>query len=163
MDNPISTTIVVSPSPSQSNFDNKLHGGELLKLLDQTASITSRRFSRLYCITVKIMDVQYLEPIDIGCLLSIRGEVIKVGKTSMTIDLVGVKEDVKNSCQIKCVTAQFLMVGVDDNKIPTPVPKLIEMSLDTCNSCGHVKHKINENWFNPKLNNHYSQYFEDTE
>jgi acyl-CoA hydrolase len=163
MDNPISTTIVVSPSPSQSNFDNKLHGGELLKLLDQTASVTSRRFSRLYCITVKIMDVQYLEPIDIGCLLSIRGEVVNVGKTSMIIDLVGVKEDVKNSVQIKCVVAKFLMVGVDDNKIPTPVPKLPEMSYNKCIHCGHVKHKINENWFNPKLNNHYSQYFEDTE
>jgi acyl-CoA hydrolase len=163
MDNPVSTTVVISPSPEQSNFDNKFHGGELLKVLDQTASVTSRRFSRLYCITAKIMDVQYLEPIEIGCLLSIRGEVVKVGRTSMTVDLVGVKEDVKNSDQIRCVTAQFLMVGVDENKIPTPVPKLPEISPNKCKHCGHVKHKVNDNWFNPKLNNHYSQYFEDTE
>jgi acyl-CoA hydrolase len=164
MDNPISTTIVISPSPEQSNFDDKFHGGELLKVLDQTASVTSRRFSRLYCITAKIMDVQFLEPIEIGCLLSVRGEITKVGRTSMVVDVVGVKEDVKTSAQIKCVTAQFLMVGVDPiTKVSTPVPKLPEHHADKCKHCGHVKHKINDNWFNPKLNNHYSQYFEDTE
>jgi acyl-CoA hydrolase len=163
MDNPISTTIVVSPSPDQANFNNKLHGGELLKLLDQVASATSRRFSRLYCITAKVMEVQYLEPIDIGCLLSIRGEVVKVGRTSMTIDMIAVTENIETSTQVRCVTAKFLMVGVDANKVPTPVPKIPEYHKDKCKSCGHVKHKINDNWFNPKMNNHYSQYFEETE
>jgi acyl-CoA hydrolase len=110
------------------------------------------------------MDVQFLEPIDIGCLLSVRGEITKVGRTSMVVDVVGVKEDVKTSAQIRCVTAQFLMVGVDPiTKVPTPVPQLPKHTSDKCKQCGHVEHKINDNWFNPKLNNHYSQYFEDTE
>lgn len=122
--NPSVTTIVISPNPQMANFVGKMHGGELLKLLDQVASATSRRYSRLYCVTAKILSVDYLDPIEIGSLVFIRGEIVKVGKTSMTVD-IEVKQENMRSGEINVTNrAKFIMVALAANGRSTPVPQL---------------------------------------
>jgi uncharacterized protein (TIGR00369 family) len=124
MDHPRVTTVVISPSPQMSNFVNKMHGGELLKLLDQVASATSRRYSRLYCVTAKILGVDYVDPIEIGSLVSVRGEIVKVGTTSMTVDIEVTQEDMRTGDINVTNRAKFLMVALDSNGRSTPVPQL---------------------------------------
>lgn len=128
MDNPRVTTIVISPNPQMSNFVDKMHGGELLKLLDQVASATSRRYSRLYCVTAKILCVEYFEPIEIGSLVSVRGEVVKVGTTSMTVDIEVTQEDMYTGSQKITNRAVFIMVALGSDGRGKPVPRLEEVS-----------------------------------
>lgn len=111
-----------------SNFVDKMHGGELLKLLDQVASATSRRYSRLYCVTAKILGVEYFEPIEIGSLVSVRGEVVKVGTTSMTVDIEVTQEDMYTGSQKTTNRAVFIMVALGSDGRGKPVPKLEEVS-----------------------------------
>lgn len=118
------TTVVISPSPQMSNFVNKMHGGELLKLLDQVASATSRRYSRLYCVTAKILSVDYFDPIEIGSLVSVRGEIVKVGTSSMTVDIEVTQEDMRTGDTNVTNRARFIMVALDANGRSTPVPQL---------------------------------------
>lgn len=128
MDNPRVTTIVISPNPQMANFVDKMHGGELLKLLDQVASATSRRYSRLYCVTAKILGVEYFEPIEIGSLVSVRGEVVKVGTTSMTVDIEVTQEDMYTGSQKTTNRAVFIMVALGSDGRGKPVPRLEEVS-----------------------------------
>ena len=121
---PLVTTVIISPSPQMSNFVGKMHGGELLKLLDQVASATSRRYSRLYCVTAKILSVEYFDPIEIGSLVSVRGEIIKVGKTSMTVDIEVKQENMKTGEINITNRAKFIMVALNSNGRSTPVPQL---------------------------------------
>ena len=123
-DHPRVTEIVISPNPQMANFVNKMHGGELLKLLDQVASATARRYSRKYCVTAKIIGVEYFEPIEIGSYVVVRGEVLKVGKTSMTINIKVHKEDMYSGEVVLTNRADFIMVALDSNGRSTPVKQL---------------------------------------
>ena len=125
---PLVTTVIISPNPQMANFVGKMHGGELLKLLDQVASATSRRYSRLYCVTAKILSVEYFDPIEIGSLVSVRGEIIKVGKTSMTVDIEVKQENMKTGEINITNRAKFIMVALNSNGRSTPVPQ-----LENCN------------------------------
>ena len=124
MSNPRITEIVISPNPQMANFVDKVHGGELLKLLDQVASATARRYSRLYCVTAKITGVEYFEPIEIGSLVTVRGEIIKVGKTSMTIHLEVNQENMYTGEIVLTNRADFIMVALDAQGRSTPVKQL---------------------------------------
>jgi acyl-CoA hydrolase len=106
-----------------SNFNNKLHGGELLKLLDQTASITGRRYSRKYVVTAQVIEVQYFAPIDIGDHVTLTGRVKKVGKSSMTIQVDVHTESAYSGNKILTNVATFIMVAMRDGR-SSPVPPL---------------------------------------
>ncbi len=125
MRNPKTTVISIVPGPSMSNFSGKLHGGELLKLLDQTASATGRRYSRGYVVTAHISDIDYIHPIDIGDLITLEGSIVKVGKTSMTIEVKVTSESMYTG-EIKLTNrAKFIMVHMVDDK-----PALIRINED---------------------------------
>lgn len=124
MDHPTTTTICISPNPQMANFADKVHGGELLKLLDQVASATSRRYSRCYCVTAKISEVTYLAPIEIGSLVSVRGTVAAVGQTSMTVNIEVTMEDMKTGFIVITNRARFIMVALGSDGRSTPVPQL---------------------------------------
>ena len=128
-DNIITTEVRISPSPQMGNFVNKMHGGELLKLLDQVASITSRRYSRNYCVTAKILDVEFFSPIDIGSYVIVKGTVIKTGRTSMTVGIEVSMEDTYAGSSILTNTATFIMVSLGADGRSKPVPSLNEASL----------------------------------
>jgi len=120
--NPRVTTIVTVPGPSMANFSGKLHGGELLKLLDQVASATSRRYSRGYCVTAKVLDVEYFDPITIGDLVTCTGTIVSTGRTSMVVEVEVTTESMYSGDITPTNKAKFIMVHMVDGR-PSPVPK----------------------------------------
>jgi uncharacterized protein (TIGR00369 family) len=123
MENPRVTTIVTVPGPSMANFSGMLHGGELLKLLDQVASAVSRRYSRGYCVTAKVHDVEYFDPIKIGDLVTCTGTITSTGRTSMVVEIEVKSESMHTGEVILTNRAKFIMVHMVDGR-PSPVPKL---------------------------------------
>jgi uncharacterized protein (TIGR00369 family) len=73
--------------PAYSNFGGKVHGGILLSLMDKAAYACASKYSGAYCVTVAVEGVQFLSPVEVGDLVSIKAMVNYVGKTSMIVGM----------------------------------------------------------------------------
>jgi acyl-CoA hydrolase len=95
----------------------------MLKYLDQLASSTSRRYARGDTVTASVIGVDFFKPIRIGDLLTLRGEIVSTGTTSMVVEMVVTSEDF-NTGEIEVTNrAKFVMVHIVDG-VPTPVTTL---------------------------------------
>ena len=79
--------------PSHSNFSGKIHGGYLLSLMDQVAFACGSKFSGRYCVTASVDRVDFLNPIEVGELVTLKASVNFVGSSSMVI---GIRVDAQN-------------------------------------------------------------------
>ncbi len=124
------TTITELMIPSYANFGGKIHGGILLSLMDKVAFACASKHAGSYCVTVSVDTVDFLQPIEVGELLSLTARVHHVGKSSMLIGISVVSENVIQSSVRHTNTSFFTMVakGADDK--PQEVPGLILESED---------------------------------
>lgn len=119
------TTLTELMIPSYSNFGGKIHGGILLSLIDKVAYACASRHAGNYCVTVSVDNVNFLEPVEVGDLVSLHASVNYVGKTSLIIGIKVTAENVRNGIKRHTNTSYVTMVAKDDNNKPTPVPPLI--------------------------------------
>ncbi len=109
--------------PSHANFGGKVHGGYILNLMDQIAFACASQFSGSYCVTASVNSVDFLNPIEVGQLTTMKASVNYVGKSSM---VVGIRVESKNiqTGEVKhCNSSYFTMVAVNNGK-PVEVPRL---------------------------------------
>lgn len=111
--------------PSYANFGGKIHGGILLSLMDKVAYATASKHSGAYCVTVSVDTVDFLEPVEVGELVSLMASVNYVGNSSMIIGIKIVSENVKTGKVKHTNTCYFTMVAKGEDDKPTTVPKLI--------------------------------------
>jgi len=144
--------------PSHSNFSGKIHGGFILSLLDQIAFASGSKFSGNYCVTASVDTVDFLCPIEVGELVTLKACVNYVGKTSMTIGIRVEAENIQTGKVNHCNSCYFSMVAKDSNGKPTKVPGLIlKTKEDMKRFWNAIKRKeqrkdiqIHEEEFNPK-------------
>lgn len=116
--------------PSHSNFGGKVHGGHILNLMDQIAFACASRHSQRYCVTASVNRVDFLNPIEVGELVTLKASVNYTGKTSM---VVGVRVEAENitTGQIKhCNSSYFTMVAKDAKGKNIRVPGLLVEDLN---------------------------------
>lgn len=111
--------------PSHSNFNGKIHGGYLLSLLDQIAFACGSKHSRAYCVTASVDTVDFLKPIEIGELVTLKASVNYVGNSSMVIGIRVEAEDILSGEVKHCNSSYFTMVAKDKDGKSLPVPGLI--------------------------------------
>jgi acyl-CoA hydrolase len=121
----VTTEMTELVSPGMANFSGKMHGGELLKLLDKAALTCGMRYSGFYCVTLSVDKVVFREPIFIGELVTLLATVNYTGRTSMEIGIKVIAEDLKGKSVRHTNTCFFTMIAVDDDGKPTKVPELI--------------------------------------
>lgn len=114
--------------PSHSNFSGKIHGGHILNLMDQIAFACASKHSRNYCVTASVNKVDFLNPIEVGELVTLKASVNYTGKTSMVIGLRVESENIQTGKVKHCNSSYFTMVAKDENGKNVSVPGLI---LDT--------------------------------
>ena len=114
--------------PSHSNFSGKIHGGHILNLIDQIAFACASKHSRNYCVTASVNKVDFLNPIEVGELVTLKASVNYTGKTSMVIGLRVESENIQTGKVKHCNSSYFTMVAKDENGKNVKVPGLI---LDT--------------------------------
>jgi acyl-CoA hydrolase len=110
--------------PSYANFGGKVHGGILLSLMDKVAYVTAAKHSSAYVVTVSVEGVEFLSPIEVGDLVSLKARVNYVGLTSM---IVGIRVEALNpkSGVVRHTNSCYFTMGAkDDNGKPTTVPGL---------------------------------------
>lgn len=86
-------TITQLMLPSNSNFSGKIHGGFILGLMDQIAFACASKHSRNYCVTASVNKVDFLNPIEVGDLVTLKASINFTGRTSMVI---GVRVESEN-------------------------------------------------------------------
>ncbi len=116
--------------PSHSNFSGKIHGGYLLKLMDQIAFACASKYSGCYCVTASVDTVDFLNPVDVGELVTLKASVNYVGKTSMVVGIRVTSEHIQTGVKKHCNSSYFTMVAKDENGQNVEVPKLILSNLE---------------------------------
>ncbi len=114
--------------PSHSNFSGKIHGGYVLNLMDQIAFACASKHSGHYCVTASVNRVDFLNPIEVGEMLTLKASINYTGRTSMVVGLRVESENIQTGAVKHCNSSYFTMVAKDATGKSVPVPGLI---LDT--------------------------------
>lgn len=111
--------------PIQSNCMGNVHGGELVKIMDEMAGIVAMKHAKGTAVTARIDEIVFLKPICIGNIVTCIAQLAYVGWSSMQIIVKVFVRDVKNYNKSEvALTAFFTMVHLVDGK-PAEVPKLV--------------------------------------
>lgn len=116
--------------PSHSNFGGKIHGGYILFLMDQIAFACASKHSGNYCVTASVDTVDFLNPIEIGELVTMKASINFVGNSSMVVGIRVDSENILTGVVRHCNSSFFTMVAKDKNGKTTKVPGLILESED---------------------------------
>ncbi|MFS4417067.1 acyl-CoA thioesterase [Maribacter sp. 2307ULW6-5] len=111
--------------PSHSNFGGKVHGGYILNLMDQIAFACACKHSQSYCVTASVNRVDFLNPVEVGNLLTLKASINYTGRTSMVVGVRVEAEDIITGKKKHCNSSYFTMVAKDKNGRNIPVPGLI--------------------------------------
>lgn len=111
--------------PSHSNFGGKVHGGHILNLMDQIAFACASKHSQSYCVTASVNRVDFLNPIEVGELVTLKASVNYTGRTSMVVGVRVESEDVTSGETRHCNSSYFTMVAKDEKGKSIAVPGLI--------------------------------------
>jgi uncharacterized protein (TIGR00369 family) len=115
-------TMTVLMTPDTANFAGNVHGGTILKLLDEVAYSCASRYAASYVVTLNVENVIFLEPIYVGELVTFLASVNATGRTSMEIGIRVIAENIRSQATRHVNSCFFTMVAVDDNRKPVPVP-----------------------------------------
>ena len=124
------TEMTVLVTPDMSNFGGKMHGGELLKLLDKVAYTCAMRYSGKYVVTLSVDQVLFKEPVAIGELVSFKAAVNYTGRTSMEVGIRVTAENLQEGTVRHTNSCYFTMVAVDADSRPSPVEPLVPADDD---------------------------------
>lgn len=111
--------------PSYSNFSGKIHGGYILNLMDQIAFACASKHSGTYCVTASVDTVDFLNPIEVGELVTMKASVNYVGKSSMVVGIRVEAENIQTGDKKHCNSSYFTMVAKNENGQSVEVPGLI--------------------------------------
>ena len=120
------SVVMVQPmTPQDANDAGNVHGGVIMKLIDMAGAIVAQRHAQTNIVTASVDRIDFLRPVYIGDVLSLKASLNLVGKSSME---VGVRVESENPLtgEIRYNASAFLTyVALDKNRKPTGVPPLI--------------------------------------
>jgi uncharacterized protein (TIGR00369 family) len=114
--------------PEHANLRGDVHGGWIMKLVDEAGALAAMRHARCRVVTVAIDQMTFHEPIRIGDLVILNAELTYVGRTSMETRVEVIAEDPVSGAQSRTNTAYAVYVALDDERKPRPVPALLAES-----------------------------------
>lgn len=121
----IHPTIRVLAMPADTNAAGDIFGGWLMSQVDIAASVVARQRAQGRVVTVAVNNFQFIKPVYVGDLLSCYAEVVKIGRTSLTVNVNAlVQRYSEGGEELKVAEAQLTFVAIDQNRRPRPVPNL---------------------------------------
>jgi acyl-CoA hydrolase len=116
--------------PTDVNFGGKVHGGAVMKWIDQVSYACATAWSSEYSITVYVGGIRFLAPIKIGDLVELDAKIIYTGSTSMHIAVDVYAKAIKASKKVKTTHCIIVFVAVDRNNKTVKVPKWIPQTKE---------------------------------
>ncbi|WP_028604572.1 acyl-CoA thioesterase [Ottowia thiooxydans] len=123
-------SMTVLMTPDTANFSGNVHGGTILKLLDQVAYACASRYAARYVVTMSVDQVVFRQPIYVGELVTFLASVNHTGTSSMEIGIKVVAENIRTQEARHVNSCFFTMVSVDESNKPVPVTPLRPFSSD---------------------------------
>nr|WP_297350520.1 acyl-CoA thioesterase [uncultured Caldimonas sp.] len=123
-------SMTVLMTPDMANFSGNVHGGTILKLLDQVAYACASRYAGRYVVTLSVDQVMFRQPIHVGELVTFLASVNHTGNSSMEIGIKVVAENIRTQVVRHANSCFFTMVAVDDDGKPASVPPLRPFTAD---------------------------------
>lgn len=123
-------TMTVLMTPDMANFTGNVHGGTILKLLDQVAYACASRYCGRYVVTLSVDQVVFRQPIHVGELVTFLASVNYTGTTSMEIGIKVVAENIQTQTVRHANSCFFTMVAMDEQRKAVAVPPLVPVSAD---------------------------------
>ena len=118
-------TMSVLMTPDKANLAGNVHGGDILKLLDQVAYACASRYCGHYVVTMSVDQVIFKHPVSVGSLLTFLASVNYTGKTSMEVGIKVISEDIQKGTTMHTNSCFFTMVAIGKDGKPTLVPELV--------------------------------------
>jgi acyl-CoA hydrolase len=107
--------------PSTVNFGGKVHGGTVMKWIDEAGYACATSWSTRYCVTVYVGGIRFHRPIMIGHLVEVEAKLAYTGNTSMNISVEVRSGDMKGGQMEKTTECLIVFVSVDSHGRPMPV------------------------------------------
>ena len=113
--------IRVTTMPADANPYGDIFGGWLMSQMDMAAGLVASRHSHGRAVTIAVEGMKFHAPVAVGDEVSVFAELVKVGRTSMTIDVAAWRRarHAEESCLV--TQAQFVFVAIDETRKPRPV------------------------------------------
>jgi acyl-CoA hydrolase len=118
-------TLAQLMGPTEANVHGNVHGGHVMKLMDEAGASAAMRHAHSQVVTVAVDQVLFLEPIHLGDLVTLHAELTYVGRTSIEVRLEVHATDLITGTQTHTNTAYFVYVALDRQGRPAPVPPLL--------------------------------------
>lgn len=109
--------------PADVNFGGKVHGGAVMKWIDQAGYACAAAWSGRYCVTLRVSEISFLRPIFIGHLVEVRAVIDYTGNTSMHIKVQVASSDPKDLDLQPTTDCHIVFVALDEAGKPVAVPK----------------------------------------
>jgi acyl-CoA thioesterase YciA len=107
--------------PADANSYGDIFGGWLMGLMDMGAGLIAARFSHGRAVTVAMDGMQFLAPVKVGDEVSVYGRMVRIGRTSMVINVEAWRRHRHADEQIKVTEAVFTFVAIDDDGKPRTI------------------------------------------
>lgn len=126
---PHQLVMTVLMTPDMANFAGNVHGGTILKLLDQVAYACASRYAGYYVVTLSVDQVVFRQPIHVGEIVTFLASVNCTGRTSMEVGIKVVAENIRTQAKRHANSCFFTMVAVGDDGRPVSVPPIRPFTL----------------------------------
>ncbi|OVE84013.1 acyl-CoA thioesterase [Natronolimnobius baerhuensis] len=110
--------------PNHANNNDSLHGGNLMKWLDEIGAMSAMRFAGETCVTAQVNELAFERPIRIGDTALVEAYVYDAGRTSAHVALRAWREEPRSGETEKTTASSFTFVAIDEDGSPVPVPDL---------------------------------------
>jgi len=107
--------------PNTTNHYDTLFGGLAMYMMDEVAFITATRFSRKKMVTVSSGKIDFNQPIPADTIIELIGRVVRVGKTSLDVEVEVFVEEMYQDVRKQAIKGIFTFVALDENKKPISV------------------------------------------
>jgi acyl-CoA thioesterase YciA len=115
-------TLRVVPMPANANQSGDIFGGWIMAQVDIAGSISAVRVARGRVATVAVNSFQFKQPVLVGDVVSFYAEVVRVGRTSITVNVeVYAQRRPEREEIVKVTEATLTYVAIDDNRQPREV------------------------------------------
>jgi acyl-CoA hydrolase len=116
-----SITLRFLAEPATANYAGKVHGGTVMKWIDEAGYACATGWARRYCVTVYVDGIRFHRPILIGDLVEVEARLALTGKTSMNISVEVRSGDIKSGAMEKTTECVIVFVAIDEQGRPVPV------------------------------------------
>ena len=123
-------TMTVLMTPDMANFAGNVHGGTILKFLDQVAYACASRYAGRYVVTLSVDQVMFRQPIHVGELVPFKAAINHTGTSLMEVGIKVLAENIRTQALRHANSCFFTMVAVDDERKPVAVPPLRPFTPD---------------------------------